>query len=139
MPLTRTDFQQLTDVRAAEAAALLAAGLWDGAYYLAGYAVECALKACVAKLTAAEEFPDKERAFKAFTHDIEQLVKLALLKDVRDAGAKADPEFRDNWNLVKDWAEDSRYARWTEPQARAIHSAVTDPAHGVLPWIKRQW
>jgi HEPN domain-containing protein len=139
VPLTRTDFQQLADIRAAEATALLAAGCWDGAYYLAGYAVECALKACVAKLTVAEEFPDKERAYKAFTHDIEQLVKLAQLKDVRDTDAKADPEFRGNWNLVKDWAEDSRYARWTEQQARAIHSAVTDPAHGVLPWIKRQW
>ncbi|QDU18303.1 HEPN domain-containing protein [Urbifossiella limnaea] len=136
---TRADFQQLADVRAAEAAALIAAGLWDGAYYLAGYAVECALKACIAKMTVAEEFPDKERAYKAFTHDIEQLVKLAQLKDVRDDDAKADPEFRDNWNLVKGWAEDSRYARWTDLQARAILSAVTDPAHGVLPWIKRLW
>jgi hypothetical protein len=47
VPLTRTDLQQLADARIAEANALLAAGLWDGAYYLAGYAVECALKACI--------------------------------------------------------------------------------------------
>src|SRR5207248_2168644 len=40
MPMTRTQFQELAEVRIAEAAALLAAGLWDGAYYLAGYAVE---------------------------------------------------------------------------------------------------
>jgi HEPN domain-containing protein len=31
---------------------LLEAGLYAGAYYLAGYAVECALKACIAKKTA---------------------------------------------------------------------------------------
>ena len=67
MPLTRSDFQQLADVRAAEAAALLAAGRWDGAYYLAGYAVECALKACVAKLTKA----DRE-AIRRMTEEIEE-------------------------------------------------------------------
>lgn len=33
---TRSDFQCLSDVRAAEVVALLAAGCWDGAYYLAG-------------------------------------------------------------------------------------------------------
>lgn len=45
MPLSRSDFQRLADVRIAEAKVLLDAGMWDGAYYLAGYAVECALKA----------------------------------------------------------------------------------------------
>ena len=139
MPLTRSDFQQLADVRAAEAAALLAAGLWDGAYYLAGYAVECALKACVAKLTRAEEFPDKDRAYKAYTHKIEDLVVLAGLRDERNATATADPQFQANWNLVTEWKEEVRYDRRNEAQARALLNAITDPTHGVLPWIKHRW
>jgi HEPN domain-containing protein len=46
-------------VRLKEANVLLRLGLSDGAYYLAGYAVECALKACIAKGTRRYEFPDK--------------------------------------------------------------------------------
>lgn len=47
--MNRSDFQDLAQIRLAEAAALLQAERFDGAYYLAGYAVECALKACIAK------------------------------------------------------------------------------------------
>jgi HEPN domain-containing protein len=43
--LNRRDFQELALVRLNEAKVLLDAGHFDGAYYLAGYAVECALKA----------------------------------------------------------------------------------------------
>ena len=68
--MNKTDLEQLADLRLAEAVALL--GLTppmpDGAYYLAGYAVECALKACIAKLTDRHDFPDKNFAAKCFTH-----------------------------------------------------------------------
>jgi HEPN domain len=57
----RKDFQELAKVRLKEANALFRLGLYDGAYYLAGYAVECALKACIAKGTRRYEFPDKKR------------------------------------------------------------------------------
>ena len=139
MPLTRTDFQQLADIRAAEAAALLAAGCWDGAYYLAGYAVECALKACVAKTTVAEEFPDKKRATQAYTHDLDDLFGLARLRDERNATAKSDLKFSESWDKVKAWAEDARYERWTEGQARGLLTAVVEPTYGVLQWIKSRW
>jgi hypothetical protein len=56
--VTRADFQRLANDRIADARALLAAKRWSAAYYLAGYAVEAALKACIAKLMKAEEFPD---------------------------------------------------------------------------------
>jgi hypothetical protein len=138
--LNRVDFQQLADVRIAEAGVLLAAGMWDGAYYyLAGYAVECALKACIAKLTKAEEFTDKDRAIKAFTHKIDELVVLAGLRAARDAEVASDPQFSRNWDTAKAWTEGSRYERIAESVARALYHAVTDPAHGVLPWVKRHW
>ena len=38
--MNRKDFQELSRIRLKEAKALLDLGLWDGAYYLAGYAVE---------------------------------------------------------------------------------------------------
>lgn len=139
MPLNRTAFQQLADVRLEEAIALLAIGKWDGAYYLAGYAVECGLKACVAKLTAAEEFPDLERVKKSYTHKVDDLVELARLKGVRDTDTKADAGLGGNWDVVKRWTEASRYERKSEADARAMLDAVNDPNNGVLTWIKRRW
>jgi hypothetical protein len=47
----------------------------DGAYYLAGYAVECALKACIAKETKRYEFPDKKRVDSSYSHNLDLLVK----------------------------------------------------------------
>lgn len=44
-----------------------------------GYAVECALKACVAKQVRRYDFPDKKLANEAFTHDLEKLVRVSGL------------------------------------------------------------
>jgi HEPN domain-containing protein len=59
--MDRKDLRALSRVRLSEARALFKAGLPDGAYYLAGYAVECALKACIAKETQRYEFPEKSQ------------------------------------------------------------------------------
>jgi HEPN domain-containing protein len=47
--MNRADLQKLSNTRLRQARILFAAGESSGAYYLAGYAVECALKACFAK------------------------------------------------------------------------------------------
>ena len=38
--MTKAEFQDMAEQRLAEAKALLDQGKWNGAYYLAGYAVE---------------------------------------------------------------------------------------------------
>jgi hypothetical protein len=48
--ITRSDFQRLADLRIQEAQGLLGLGHTAGTYYLGGYAVECALKACICEL-----------------------------------------------------------------------------------------
>jgi hypothetical protein len=48
--VNRVEPQRLAKERISDAKVLLGARHWVGAYYLAGYAVECALKACIAKL-----------------------------------------------------------------------------------------
>jgi hypothetical protein len=139
--LSRADLQQLADVRITEANALLAAGLWDGAYYLAGYAIECALKACI--LARIERtgviFEDKKFSEKCWTHKIADLVELAGLQAVRAAAYASDPALEVNWNTVEEWEEIRRYTRTPESEARQLVAAITDPAHGVLPWIKKHW
>jgi hypothetical protein len=137
--MNRTVLQQLADVRISESKALLDAGQWSGAYYLAGYAIECALKACIAKRTQQYDFPNKDLAQKSYTHKIWDLVKVAELNFDRDADAKANVNLAANWLVVQDWEESSRYQEWTEPDARRLYEAIADANDGVLPWIKGRW
>lgn len=137
--MNRAELQRLANERIQDARALFAARRWSAAYYLAGYAVECALKACIARLTKADDFPDKAFADKCWTHDLERLVVLAGLKDERDGATRADPVLEGNWGTVKDWNESSRYARSTKTDAQDMLDAINDNRHGVLPWIKSHW
>lgn len=137
---TRAEFQQLADDRLKEAKALLDLGKWDGAYYLAGYAVELALKACIIKmLMATDAFPDKEFSKNCYTHSFEKLVGLAKLEATRKSAMDADPELDKNWKLMDEWSEEKRYHRIDQAEAEALYNAIADAAHGVFPWIKTQW
>lgn len=137
---TRAEFQQLADERLGEAKALLDLGKWAGAYYLAGYAVELALKACIIKtLMATDAFPDREFSKNCYTHAIEKLVELAKLGAARKAATDADQVLLANWSTAKDWSEEKRYHRIDEVEAEALYTAIADDKHGVLQWIKTQW
>ncbi len=131
--------QVLARIRLREARALAKLGLNDGAYYLAGYSVECALKSCIARATRRFEFPDKKKADVSHTHNLRELLKVAGLEDVRFQEAKRDATFRNNWDLVQSWSEQSRYRVVRADTARALVEAVGDRNHGVLRWIKRHW
>lgn len=139
--LNRTDLQQLTDERVLDAEALLNTGRWSGAYYISGYAVECALKACIARQTNLHDFPNKAFAQKSHTHDLLVLLDLAGLKLQLqlETTPASHPALGINWQLVKDWNERARYQQKTEAQARGLYQAVTDTANGVLQWIKGHW
>src|SRR3972149_3091179 len=106
LPLTMRDFQRLADLRAKEAGILARNGCEQGAYYLAGYAVECALKACIAKKTKRHEFPPKrDYVDKVYSHKLDTLLELADLKKQRDEEMKKNKAFEANWLFLKDWNE----------------------------------
>jgi HEPN domain-containing protein len=136
--VNRTNFRRLAEIRIVEARVLIDNRKYDGGYYLAGYAVECGLKACIAKLTKVYDFPPKS-VNEYYTHDLEKLVKTAGLTIERNTDAATDPDLAANWQVVKDWSEQSRYQQWTKAQATSLYDAVTDNSHGVLPWIKLRW
>jgi HEPN domain-containing protein len=137
--VNRADLQQLAEERIAEAEILLNAGKWSGAYYLSGYAVECALKACIAKLTKSEDFPDRKFVQDSWTHDILGLLNTAGLQAIWQADCSANPELSRRWRTARDWNERSRYEFKTEAEAKALYEAITNAIHGVLPWIKLRW
>ncbi len=136
----QSDFQDLVGVRLHEARFLLGGGCYDGAYYLAGYAVECALKASIAGMTQARSFPPKQTLVQGmYVHRPSELVKAAGMKTHLDAAQVADREFGGNWEVVARWSEESRYERRSESQARELYEAIVDPAHRVLQWILSFW
>ncbi len=138
--MNRLDFQKLAEIRIEEAEVLLRSRRWAGAYYLAGYAVECGFKACIAKKTKRYDYPDRDFATKCYTHKVEQLVVQAGLQTDFQAACNANPDLNLNWTVVKDWDERSRYERKrTRADAQGLYDAITDPVHGVLPWIKSRW
>lgn len=141
--MNRADFQRLAEVRLREAESLLAAGLWDGAYYLAGYAVECGLKACIAKRTRAEDFPpDRKFVELCYSHDFDKLLLAADLAVDHKTARDTDATLERNWAVVKDWSEQARYrlpSAASQARAERLMSALTAPAGGVLPWITQRW
>ncbi len=111
----------------------------DGAYYLAGYCVECALKACIAKATVRHEFPDKRKADLSYTHNLRGLLSVADLEKALPQESKRDIAFRNNWDLVQSRSERSRYATIPAETSKKLVEAVGDRKHGILRWIKLHW
>jgi HEPN domain-containing protein len=131
----RRDLQALSRIRLTEAKALLRLGHHDGAYYLAGYAAECALKACIAKQTMRHEFPDRKRAELSYTHKLEDLVRVANLAEQLRSRTDSDQEFADGWDAMRSWSEQSRYQRYRAEQARALIAAV----NRFIRWVRPYW
>jgi len=138
--MNRFDLQKMAEERVADAAALLDAGRFQAAYYLCGYAVECALKACIAKQVREYDFPDRKVVNDSYVHNLSKLLDVSGLMPLHREEESLNLAFAENWGIVKDGSEASRYnATITDAQAVVLFLAVTDPTSGVLPWLKKQW
>ena len=139
--MNRSDFQGLANLRVKEARVLLDNECFEGAYYLAGYAVECALKACIAKQTQAFDFPpDRNTVNRIYSHNLQVLLREANLDSEQEDKARTDPTFARYWKLLTEWSEEARYHTYiSREKAEDIYASVTDEEHGVLTWLNRLW
>jgi HEPN domain-containing protein len=142
--MNRIELQRLAQARLADAKALLDAGRWAGAYYIAGYAVECGLKSCILHYVEKTGRIFKEREYlkdlgKCWTHEPVQLVALAGLTAELGIATGRNPNLGGYWGVVKDWSETSRYEEKTEAEAKALYGAITQDPDGVLKWINTHW
>lgn len=142
--LTRSILQNMAEARLDDSKCLYQSGRYSSAYYLAGYSVECALKACFASQIQQHDFPEKGKADKIFEHDLQKLVKHVGLPLQVDCDS--NPLLRYNWVVVKDWNEQSRYdPLWlsdplaAQEKAESIILAIDDPANGVFQWLRKYW
>lgn len=136
--MNRLEFQELAVERLGDANALLTAGRYSGAYYVAGYAVECALKACISKRTRQNDFPPlTSKGY--YTHEINALRKTAGLDGDFELEAKEDQVFETYWKVASAWTEQARYQQIEQKLAEQLLMAIDDPQHGVLQWLKKNW
>ena len=138
--MNRDDLQRIARLRVKEAKVLLENGYFSGAYYLLGYAIECALKACIAKQIKRYDFPDRKLINDSYSHELEKLLGVSGLKEKLQDEIRNNPNLEVNWAIVKDWKVESRYSTdLSETAARDFYSAVTTSKNGVLSWLKKWW
>ena len=138
--MNKSDLEKLVDIRVSEAKVLLEYENYQGAYYLAGYALECAIKACIAKQVQQYDFPSKELAQKSHQHKLTDLLGVAGLKQKLGEKERADVDFQLNWAVAKDWNVESRYECSIESsKANDLYRAITNENSGILAWLKTFW
>jgi HEPN domain-containing protein len=132
---TRKDFQRLAEIRAKEAHALMRSRNQQGAYYLAGFAVECAIKASIARKTKRYDFPVDPGASKdIYSHDLTKLLKIAELDSQLDKDIRTNPDLATSWGLIKTWRVECRY------ETSGLNGKdMVNSLNGVMEWIKHYW
>jgi len=138
--VNKKDFESLVELRVKDARALLKNKRYDGAYYMIGYAVECALKVSICNQIREHDFPDKNLVNQSYTHDLLKLLQLSGLALKLQQEMDKSSKFNEYWADVKDWSENDRYkASVTEDAAKKRFRAVTARKYGVLSWLKKWW
>jgi HEPN domain len=144
--LIQSEWQRLSQEWITDAKALMEGGRWGTAYYLAGYAVECALKSCVLSRMIHTGWifrEDVESILECRTHDLIKLVEIAGMREYLNArltaSASAKDGFVENWDTVSAWTVISRYQPKPEADTTKLYAAITDEPHGVLKWIRNYW
>jgi HEPN domain-containing protein len=135
--IDKDQLRQIGDTRLAEARALLEAGHFSGAIYLAGYAVECWLKVAICHAL------DWEGLYETFkSHDLKHLLlHSGLIRRVEQA-AEVSASFKKITGMwPKDRGEWLRYnppESYTAKQAEAFLNWVDGEKEGVIPWLSAQ-
>jgi hypothetical protein len=138
--VNRAEYRRVAQARLVDARVLLRARRYDAAYYMAGYVVECALKACIARQFRSGNIPDKGSVDRLYVHGLPALAQFANLKRDIEAAANSDPQFGAHWLTVQGWTETSRYEVGRQAiDAQNMVDGVADPQHGVLQWLKQHW
>ena len=129
----------LAILRLEDARVLHAQNRFSGAYYLAGYAIECALKAVIAQSFRAAVIPEKRYVDRIFTHDLKALLELSGLRQSFEIDAKGSANLRSAWAIATAWNEASRYEVIDPFRAAEMMDAVGNENYGVLQWLMQRW
>jgi HEPN domain-containing protein len=122
--VSRSDLQLLATGKLDDARLLLRRGRHASAYYLAGYAVEFALKAAIARQIEQHVLPDPGFIREVYQHNLDRLVGLARLRPELDNARRASARLNANWAIVSDWNVESRYELLDAARSTSMVKAV---------------
>lgn len=126
--LARRFFRCATQ-RRDEARILFKAESYAGAVYLAGYAVECIIKAMILAITPAAQEADVVALFRgAKAHDYDQLKVWYRER----GGSTPPPSLNPSFTIVNDWSTDLRYS--TAPLKQEDAQEFLDAVDEVMRW-----
>jgi HEPN domain-containing protein len=133
----KAEWQQLASARLDDAEILLRSNKFGAAYYLAGYSIECALKARIAGFVRQGDFPPRPGYVRRnlCQHDLGILLVAAELEQEFDELSKEDLSLGNKWKTVKDWSEQSRY----ETRDQRTVEDMVESARGVIECIELYW
>jgi len=138
--IRRRDLKNLVDGRLADAHVLMSKRRYASAYYIVGYAVECAIKVCIAGQFRKNTIPDKNLVNNTYTHDFEKLMKTAGIFAQLEQDIINDADLYSSWNVVKDWRPEIRYTTSVTPlEARDLIDAIENQQNGILQWLVQHW
>jgi hypothetical protein len=105
--ISLNDLSRLSRGRLADSKVLFKAGRYDGAAYLAGYAIEIALKLRICKTLKWIGFPETAREFENYgtlkTHKLDVLLHLSgFEKQIKS-------NYLSEWSVVTSWDPEARY------------------------------
>jgi len=116
------ELRRIARGRLRDAEVLLAAGRYDGAIYLCGYAIETALKARICRVLKWPGYPSTRREFEGYqsfrTHDLDILLPLSGTENRIKTNHLAE------WAIVATWDANVRY--------RPIGSTSSQDAAGMI-------
>lgn len=104
------ELETIAQARLLDAEALIAAGRYDGASYICGYALELSLKARICKTLNWSGFPSSNNEFQNYqsfkVHNLDVLLHLSGMEDeikIKNPNNMAD------WSNVSAWNPEIRY------------------------------
>jgi hypothetical protein len=107
--LSRRELLKIARARIRDAKALYKARRFDGAAYVCGYALECALKARIVSTLHWLGFPETQKEFNGLqsfkTHNLDTLLSLSGRE------AKIKNSHLKEWSGVAIWEPEARYKR----------------------------
>ena len=107
--LTESDLKEIARERLSDARALLRAARYDGCTYMAGYAVEIAIKARICRTLRWSGFPETSREWSEVkslkTHRLETLLLFSGVE------SRIRTRYLVEWSVVERWSPEQRYER----------------------------
>lgn len=124
--MKNADLRKLAEAKIRDALLLFENSGFSNAYYLAGYSLEIAMKACIAKQFSANTMPDKQMVIDTYSHDLNRLIGVAGLRIEFLEKREADTLFAQYWAIASKWSPESRYRLIDKSETQYFLNSIVD-------------